>query len=124
MARETIITLVDDLDGSTDDVQNVTFYDANGKRHKIDLSKENREELARIQAAVTDMLAGLVESAQPDKGNRPGKGDRPKPDKPSRTRGDRDELRAIREWARENGHQVSDRGRIAKPVREAYQAAH
>ncbi len=31
---------------------------------------------------------------------------------------------AIRSWARENGHQVSDRGRISKKVRDAYTAAH
>ena len=29
----------------------------------------------------------------------------------------------MREWARQNGHQVSDRGRIPKSVIEAYQAA-
>ncbi len=34
------------------------------------------------------------------------------------------ELDAIRSWARENGHQVSDRGRISKKVRDAYTAAH
>jgi nucleoid-associated protein Lsr2 len=30
---------------------------------------------------------------------------------------------AIREWAREHGHKVSDRGRIPKSVIEAYQTA-
>ena len=29
----------------------------------------------------------------------------------------------IREWARANGHQVSDRGRISTAVQEAYHAA-
>jgi hypothetical protein len=31
---------------------------------------------------------------------------------------------AIRAWARQNGHQVSDRGRISKTVVNAFQAAH
>jgi hypothetical protein len=35
----------------------------------------------------------------------------------------RDEAAAIRAWARENGHEVSDRGRIPKTVVEAYRAA-
>jgi hypothetical protein len=35
----------------------------------------------------------------------------------------REETAAIREWAREHGHQVSDRGRIPKSIIEAYQAA-
>ena len=29
----------------------------------------------------------------------------------------------VREWARANGHEVSDRGRISKSVMQAYQAA-
>jgi hypothetical protein len=39
-------------------------------------------------------------------------------------RSNREETQAIREWARQNGHQLSDRGRIPKSVMEAYQAAH
>jgi len=33
-------------------------------------------------------------------------------------------LQAIRDWARRNGHQVSDRGRIAASVVDAFEAAH
>ncbi|MFE0737421.1 histone-like nucleoid-structuring protein Lsr2 [Streptomyces sp. NPDC058855] len=36
----------------------------------------------------------------------------------------RDELTAIRTWARENGHQVADRGLPSKTVLDAYAAAH
>ena len=38
-------------------------------------------------------------------------------------RSNREETHAIRVWARQNGHQLSDRGRIPKSVIEAYQAA-
>ncbi len=38
-------------------------------------------------------------------------------------RSNREETAAIRQWAQQNGHQVSDRGRIPKSVLEAYQAA-
>ena len=37
-------------------------------------------------------------------------------------RSSREETTAIREWARQNGHTVSDRGRIPKYVIEAYAA--
>jgi hypothetical protein len=37
---------------------------------------------------------------------------------------DREQAGAIREWARRNGHQVSDRGRIPSSVVEAYESAH
>lgn len=40
------------------------------------------------------------------------------------TRTDPAQLAKIREWAKENGHKVSDRGRIAASVVEAYEAAH
>ena len=43
----------------------------------------------------------------------------------SRTRntGEKGGLAAIRDWARSNGYQVSDRGRISGVVREAFEAA-
>jgi Lsr2 len=37
---------------------------------------------------------------------------------------DREQTAAIRAWARQNGHQVSNRGRISKTVVDAFQAAH
>ncbi|MGW6744834.1 Lsr2 family DNA-binding protein [Streptomyces sp. NPDC055025] len=46
---------------------------------------------------------------------------------PNRTGGrgrTREELAAIRTWARKNGHQVSDRGTPARDVLDAYAAAH
>ena len=40
------------------------------------------------------------------------------------TRPDKEQPRAIREWARANGHQVSSRGRVPAAIREAFSAAH
>jgi hypothetical protein len=37
---------------------------------------------------------------------------------------DREQTAAIRAWARQNGHEVSERGRISKTVLDAFQAAH
>ena len=60
--------------------------------------------------------------------------DRPRPSAPaaaerpaapaSKGRGAQADLGAVREWARENGHQVSDRGRISAEVQAAYDKAH
>ncbi|WTF40466.1 Lsr2 family protein (plasmid) [Streptomyces cyaneofuscatus] len=36
----------------------------------------------------------------------------------------REELAAIRAWARENGHQVAAQGMVPKRIQEAYDAAH
>ena len=38
--------------------------------------------------------------------------------------GGKEDLGAVREWARGNGFQISARGRIPATVREAYQGAH
>ena len=36
---------------------------------------------------------------------------------------DRDQLRKMREWAKENGYNVSSRGRISQEIQDAYHAA-
>jgi hypothetical protein len=36
----------------------------------------------------------------------------------------KDELAEIRAWAKKNGHEVSERGRIKQDVLDAYDAAH
>lgn len=36
----------------------------------------------------------------------------------------KEQTQAMRHWARENGWQVSERGRIPANVREAFEAAH
>jgi len=44
---------------------------------------------------------------------------------PARSSADRERLKAIREWARQNGHpDLGDRGRIPQAVVAAYDAAH
>ncbi len=44
---------------------------------------------------------------------------------PARTSADRERLKAIRDWARENGHpNLGDRGRIPQAIVAAYDAAH
>jgi hypothetical protein len=44
---------------------------------------------------------------------------------PARSSADRERLKAIRDWARENGHpNLGDRGRIPQAIVAAYDAAH
>jgi Lsr2 protein len=49
----------------------------------------------------------------------------PRPQQRAGRRNKRGEVTAsaVREWARSNGHQVSDRGRVAAELIEAYRAA-
>ena len=114
MAQQTTVRFVDDLDGS-EAVGTVTFALEN-RAYEIDLSDENTDKLH-------EALAPFIEHArQIGRGSGRGRGRR-QPATEKHTRSNREETHAIREWARQNGHQVSDRGRIPKSVIEAYQAA-
>jgi len=111
MAKQTTVTITDDIDGSGN-AKEVSFS-LNGRSWVIDLNAKNR-------AALEKALKPYIAKATEQRGNsRRGKGVR----KTSRARS-RHDLGAVREWAKANGHQVSDRGRISGAVQEAYDAAH
>jgi Lsr2 len=114
MAQQTTVRFVDDLDGS-EAVGTVSFA-LETRSYEIDLSDENTDKLH-------EALAPFIEHArQIGRGSGRGRGSR-QPAVESRPRSNREETHAIREWARQHGHQVNDRGRIPKSVIEAYQAA-
>lgn len=100
--------ITDDLDGSSD-AQTVSFG-YRGRTYEIDLGEKNLDRL-------DEALAEFIEHARPVKVSGA---------KVTRVRagGDREQTRAQREWARKNGFQVSDRGRVPAAVLEAYEAAH
>ena len=114
MAQQTTVRFIDDLDGS--DASGTFDFAIDGRQYQIDLSDENA-------AKLRDALAPYVGAARKAGGRARGRVARQTvvADKPARS--SRDQTAAIREWARENGHQVSDRGRISKSVMDAYQAA-
>ena len=120
MATKTVVTLVDDLDG-TEATESVSFA-LDGAAYEIDLSDDNAEKLR-------DALAGYVSSARRVDGSRRSQG-RPKAAKAAksarspRTAPDREQTAAIREWARANGYEVSERGRLSANVLTAFEAAH
>ena len=114
MAQQTTVRFIDDLDGS--DAAGTFDFAIDGRQYQIDLSDENATKLR-------DALAPYVGAARKAGGRARGRAVRQTAvaDKPARS--NRDQTAAIRDWARANGHQVSDRGRISKSVMVAYQAA-
>ena len=112
MATVTRTYTVDDLDGSTDDVENVQFS-LDGHDFEIDLSAGNA-------ARLREKLERLVEAGHQVKKQK--RGIR----KQIITTGavSKEHTQAIRHWAKENGYQVSERGRIPSTVRDAFEAAH
>jgi hypothetical protein len=114
MATMTTVTLVDDLDGS--EASGSVSFALDGASYEIDLSEDNAEKLR-------DALAGYVASARRVDGGRRGPG-RPKAVRGARTAPDREQTAAVREWARSNGYEVSERGRLSATVLSAFEAAH
>ena len=106
MARKTQVILTDDIDGS--DATETVSFGIDGVAYEIDLSDDNAQQLR-------DQLGEWASKAR-RVGGRRNSGTRPA-DSPS-------DAGKIRAWARENGYEVSERGRVAKDIREAYNAAH
>jgi hypothetical protein len=115
MARKVQVILSDDLDENVSADETVSFA-LDGTNYEIDLSEKNATELREVfsryvQAARKVGRAGRASGAGRSRATGGG-------------RMDREQAGAIRDWARRNGLQVSDRGRIPANVVEAYESAH
>jgi hypothetical protein len=110
MAQRVKIILEDDLDGSPAE-ETVTFG-LDGVTYEIDLSADNATKLR-------DELAPWVGHARRSGGRKTSGAGRPSSGAAKRT-----DLPAVRDWARKNGYEVSDRGRISADIQAAYDKAH
>lgn len=105
---ETLVTLTDDLDGSKAD--RTVEFTYGGTAYEIDLNKKNA-------SALDKALAPYIAASRKAPTRTPRRG------RPAAASSRRSDLAAVRDWARSNGHSVSDRGRIPTAVLEAYDAA-
>ena len=109
MAQKVSILLVDDLDGS--EATETISFGLDGTSYEIDLNDQNA-------AALRESLSGYIGHAR--KVGAPGRRGR----RTSTTTTSGPSAREIRDWARSNGWDVPDRGRVSAEVREAFDAAH
>ena len=117
MAQKVDVKFIDDLDGS--DAAGTVSFALDGRSYEIDLSDDNA---ARLRDALASFVAAARRSGS---GARRGRSaQRQSAEAPATTRPSREATAAIRTWARENGHEVSERGRIPNSVVQAYEAAH
>lgn len=104
MARKAVTQFFDDLTGEAipaDDARTVKFS-YSGVSYSIDLSPENAEKLLETFTPWIK-VATRVTSTRPTS-------------KPAK----RSDLHLVREWARDNGFEVSERGRVPRTVLDAY----
>ena len=110
MARKVLVRLVDDLDGlPSEGVATVTFS-LDGVSYQIDLNETNAGKLR-------DGLADFISAARRT-GGRMKRGSAAGGRAASANDGP-----AIREWAREQGHELAERGRIPSHIVDAFHAA-
>lgn len=112
MATITKVTRVDDIDGSGA-AESVSFA-LEGVEYEIDLNEAHAQELR-------DALATYVAHGRRSGARR---GRAPRASRGRQGAVDRDQISVMREWARANGYQVSDRGRLSSAVVSAFEAAH
>lgn len=108
MAQKVNIILVDDLDGS--EATETVAFGLDGSEYEIDLNESNATELRDAIAKYVGMARKVAK----------GKGRSTRSSSSSSSSADKT---AIREWAKANGFEVSERGRIPANVQEAYDAA-
>ena len=113
MAQRTEIQLIDDLDG-TAATQTVRFT-LDGRELEIDLSDKNAAMLRK--ALDPYMAAGRRLGSQTGTSRRRNVAG-------GASGMTKEELANVRNWARSNGYEVADRGRIKTDIVEAYHAAH
>ncbi len=117
MAQKVQVMLVCDLhDEEVEGFETVAFG-LDGTGYEIDVCEEHGTELRDDFAT----YVGAARKAGRASGNSP----RRAPRAAGKTASSGSErVQEIREWARTNGHQVSERGRLSAAVTEAYDAAH
>ena len=109
MAQKVQVLLVCDLhDDDTEGTETVSFS-LDGAAYEIDVCDKHGAELR-------DAYVGAARRA--------GRAAAVKRGRPAKAGSDKERTTAIREWARKNGHKVSERGRLSAAVLAAYDAAH
>jgi hypothetical protein len=111
MAQKVEVTLIDDLDGGKAD-ETITFG-LSGTQYEIDLSEANAGKLRQG-------LAKYIEAARKESTSRQGlhRGAR------KVTAADGPNTSDVREWAKAEGYEISERGRVAKDLIIKFQEAH
>ena len=100
--------LVDDLTGTNDDVQLVSFT-MSGMTYTLDLGVASRTRLAAALQPFIDHARANKAARTVHRKRSPGEGRN-------------SDVAELRHWARANGFTIGDRGRIPANIREAYDA--
>jgi hypothetical protein len=113
MAQRVNVVLVDDIDGS--EAAETVVFGLDGAQYEIDLSAANADKLREVLSLYVGHGRRAGGRKKAASGGRQAASSSPSANGPSAA--------DIRAWARENGWDVPERGRVSAEVREAYAAA-
>lgn len=108
MTQHTIVQLVDDLNG--EDAAETVVFGLDGQSYEIDLTELNAKELR-------EGLAAFVHNGRKVRVQTAGRRSTPAP-RPEL------DLADVRAWARAQGEEISERGRVAATILAKYREAH
>jgi hypothetical protein len=113
MAQRIVVQYVDDLDGTplSDGAGGTVTFALDGTSYEVDLSHANAE---RLRSALAEFVA-VSRKVGSRAGSRRSSAGRSSSSV---------NAASVREWARGQGIQVSERGRVSADVIEAYNARH
>lgn len=113
MAEKIVRQLIDDIDGSEipDGGGERVQFSLRGVDYRIDLTSANASKLEKSLKPYVEAATRVRVAAKSRRAKATGKSSP-------------EQLAAIRAWARKNGHDVADRGRIKAEIVEAFDAAH
>jgi hypothetical protein len=112
MAQKVVTIYTDDLTGEESSEVGTHTFSVDGVTYEIDLVPDSFDKLM-------DALRPFMES-----GRKAGRGRKPGAVVRRSTSVSNVDTAAVRSWAKENGYEVNDRGRVPANVREAYEKAH
>ncbi|MHA7179492.1 histone-like nucleoid-structuring protein Lsr2 [Arthrobacter sp. MDB2-24] len=116
MAQRVQVQLVDDLNG--EEAQETVRFGIDGTDYEIDLTTDNAQALRTALAE----YVGRARKAKTDRRNQGGQ--QASSNSTSSSRVKRENTQQIRQWAQDNGHNPSARGRITQSIIDAYNEAH
>lgn len=107
MAQRILTVLIDDIDGKelADGAGETVTFALDATTYELDLSKENADKFRTLLQDYTAVARKVGKST-----SRSGK------------RATTSNAKEIRDWARSNGYEVPERGRIPADVREAFES--
>ncbi|AZM47841.1 hypothetical protein DMB38_20450 [Streptomyces sp. WAC 06738] len=110
MVQKTVVYFEDDLTGEKSDEVSTHAFSLNGVEYEIDLTPDNYDKL-------DEALRPFIEKGRKvGRSKGAGRARKAATDGPS--------AEEVRTWARANGHEVNDRGRVPREIRAAFDAAH